>query len=213
MGEKTTDLRVVKTRRGLRDAFYRLLCEKDYDDISIQDIATEAETARVTFYRHYKNKEELLVECLSVTSEEIKKRYTQVSELTPEIVQQGFVPMQVLFEHIQEEEQLYRILFSTRGTQVVVGKLRNFLAERVKDQINNRFPSEQLLAPVEIIAYHFASAQLGLAAWWLDNDMPYSPTYMAQISFWLNLAGGARGYGVENFPLDPPPMPDVSAKQ
>jgi AcrR family transcriptional regulator len=213
MGEKTTDLRVVKTRRGLRDAFYRLLCEKDYDDISIQDIATEAETARVTFYRHYKNKEELLIECLSVTSEEVKKRFTQVSELTPEVVQQGFVPMQVLFEHIQEEEQLYRILFSTRGTQVAVGKLRKFLADRVKDQIMNRFPAEQLLAPVEIIAYHFASAQLGLAAWWLENDMPYSPTYMAQISFWLNLAGIARGYGVEKFPLEPPLIPDILENQ
>jgi hypothetical protein len=36
---------------------------------------------------------------------------------------------------------------------------------------------------------------------------------MAKISFWLSLAGGARGYGVENFPLDPPPMPDISEKQ
>ena len=59
MSINQNDLRVIKTKRGLREAFIRLLLEKGYDAISIQDIATEAEAARVTFYRHYQNKEEL----------------------------------------------------------------------------------------------------------------------------------------------------------
>jgi AcrR family transcriptional regulator len=208
MGVNREDLRVIKTRRGLREAFIRLLLKKDYDAISIQDIATEAETARVTFYRHYKNKEELLVECLSVTFEEVTKRFKRVSQVTPEVVQQGYIPMQLLFEHVQEEETLYRILFSNRGTQVVIEKIRKLLADQVKLQLMDRFPEDQFLAPVDIIAYHYASAQLGLAAWWLENDLPYSPEYMAQISFWLSLAGSARGYGVENFPLAAPPIPE-----
>jgi hypothetical protein len=121
--------------------------------------------------------------------------------------------MLVLFEHIKEEEAIYRILFSNRGTQVVVEKIRKLIADQVKFLLMERFPEHQFQAPVDIIAYHFASAQLGLAAWWLENDLPYSSEYMAKISFWLSLAGGARGYGVENFPLDPPPMPDVSENQ
>jgi AcrR family transcriptional regulator len=209
MSENQTDLRVIKTRRGLREAFVRLLSAKDYDDISIQDIATEAETARVTFYRHYRNKEELLVECLGVTHQEVQKRFKKVREISPEVVQGGYVPMLVLFEHIKEEEVIYRILFSNRGTQVVIEKIRKLIADQVKFLLMERFPEHQFQAPVDIIAYHFASAQLGLAAWWLENDLPYSSEYMAKISFWLSLAGGARGYGVENFPLDPPPMPDT----
>lgn len=212
MVEKPTDLRVIKTRRGLRDAFIHLLSEKDYDDISIKDIATEAETARVTFYRHYGNKEELLVDCLSVTNEEVAKRFKRRTQITPEAVQGGYIPLLVLFEHIQEEEAIYRILFSNRGTQVVVDKIRKLLADQVKLILMERFPENQFQAPADIIAIHFASAQLGLAAWWLENDMPYSPEYMAKISFWLSLAGGARGYGVESFPLDPPPMPELREK-
>ena len=64
MSVNQNDLRVIKTKRGLREAFIRLLLQKGYDAISIQDIATEAQAARVTFYRHYKDKEELLVDCL-----------------------------------------------------------------------------------------------------------------------------------------------------
>jgi AcrR family transcriptional regulator len=51
MGINQNDLRVIKTKRGLREAFIRLLLEKGYEAISIQDLATEAETVRVTSYR------------------------------------------------------------------------------------------------------------------------------------------------------------------
>ena len=78
MSVNQNDLRVIKTKRGLRDAFIRLLLQKGYDAISIQDIATEAQAARVTFYRHYKDKEELLVDCLNVIYEEVSKRVKQV---------------------------------------------------------------------------------------------------------------------------------------
>jgi hypothetical protein len=37
----------------------------------------------------------------------------------------------------------------------------------------HQIPFEHLLAPIEIIAYHTASAQLGLAIWWLENSKPY----------------------------------------
>jgi AcrR family transcriptional regulator len=209
MSVNQDDLRVIKTKRALREAFIHLLLEKDYDAISIKEIAAKAESARVTFYRHYKNKEELLVDCLRVTFEELKARIKPASRLSLEDVQKGYLPMQILFEHIAAEEMLYRILFSNRGPQVVIGLLRKFLADRVKIQLMDQFPADQLQAPLDIIAYHFASAQIGLAGWWLENDMPYSPEYMAQISFWLSIAGSARGYGVENVPLVPPTMPGI----
>jgi AcrR family transcriptional regulator len=199
------DLRVIKTKRGLREAFLRLLLEKGYDAISIQDIATEAEAARVTFYRHYKNKEELLVDCLNVVYEELKERMKRVSmQESPQV----YSPMLIFYEHMREKETLYRILFSSQGAQFLITRLRELITERTKKQIEERFPAEQLLAPLEIIAYHFASAQIGLVIWWLENDMPYSPEYMAQISIWLSLAGSARGFGLEGSSIAPPSMPE-----
>jgi AcrR family transcriptional regulator len=186
MSVNQNDLRVIKTKRGLREAFVRLLLQKGYDAISIQDIATEAQAARVTFYRHYKDKEELLVDCLNVIYEEISKRIKQVSK---EDIQKGYSPMLVFYEHILEEEVLYGILFSSRGTQVVIERLRKLFADRIKIQIEERIPAEQLRVPSEIIAYHSAGAQIGLAVWWLENDKPYPPEYMAQISLWLSMGG------------------------
>lgn len=205
MSSNPNDLRIIKTKRGLRNAFIQLLLEKDYDAISIQDIVMAAETARITFYRHYKNKEELLVDCLMETFGQLKERVQHGPEGD---FSQGYSPLQILYEHMQEEETLYRILFSSRGTQEVVSQLRGFMADRTMEVLNERFPADQLQAPMEIIGNHIASAQLGLAAWWLENDKPYTADYMAHISFWLSMAGTLRGCGVWEYQGVKPQPPE-----
>jgi AcrR family transcriptional regulator len=206
MGINQNDLRVIKTKRGLREAFLRLLLEKGYDAISIQDIATEAEAARVTFYRHYKNKEELLVDCIDVIFEGLAEHIRQV---TDEEFQQGYSPGLAFYMQIQEDGKIYRLLSTSRAGQFLIKRLIELFAERVKIQIEARFPAEQLQAPIDIIAYHIASAQIGLVNWWIENDQPYSPEYMAQISLWLSLAGSARGFGLEELPINPPKIPEI----
>jgi AcrR family transcriptional regulator len=57
---ETTDPRIVRTRRMLMDALVRLLNRKEFDDISVQEIADEATLNRATFYLHYPDKNALL---------------------------------------------------------------------------------------------------------------------------------------------------------
>ena len=53
--QKTThiDRRVVKTKRAIKEAFAKLLTQKDINDITISDIAAEANINRKTFYNYY----------------------------------------------------------------------------------------------------------------------------------------------------------------
>lgn len=48
-----TDLRVIKTKKAIRDAFAELLSEKDIHKITITDIADTAVINRKTFYNYY----------------------------------------------------------------------------------------------------------------------------------------------------------------
>jgi AcrR family transcriptional regulator len=54
------DPRVRRTRRMLKDALARLLAHKDFEKISVQDIAEESTLNRATFYGHYTDKTALL---------------------------------------------------------------------------------------------------------------------------------------------------------
>src|ERR1700726_3980176 len=57
---ETTDPRILRSRRMLMDALARLLMKKDFEDVSVQEIADEATLNRATFYLHYTDKNALL---------------------------------------------------------------------------------------------------------------------------------------------------------
>ncbi|HEY2468040.1 MAG TPA: TetR/AcrR family transcriptional regulator [Terracidiphilus sp.] len=57
---ESTDPRILRSRRMLMDSLAILLNQKEFDDISIQEIADEATLNRATFYLHYPDKNALL---------------------------------------------------------------------------------------------------------------------------------------------------------
>ncbi len=57
---EATDPRILRSRRMLMDALVRLLSKKEFEDISVQEIADEATLNRATFYLHYPDKNALL---------------------------------------------------------------------------------------------------------------------------------------------------------
>jgi AcrR family transcriptional regulator len=61
--EETLDPRIRRTRQLLQQAMEKLLETKDFDKISVQDIADAATVNRVTFYDHYPDRFALL-ECV-----------------------------------------------------------------------------------------------------------------------------------------------------
>jgi AcrR family transcriptional regulator len=58
------DPRIRRTRQLLRDALRRLLEQKEFDKITIQDITEAATLNRATFYAHYPDKFRLLEELI-----------------------------------------------------------------------------------------------------------------------------------------------------
>jgi AcrR family transcriptional regulator len=57
---EATDPRILRSRRMLMEALAKLLHQKAFDDISIQEIADEATLNRATFYLHFPDKNALL---------------------------------------------------------------------------------------------------------------------------------------------------------
>jgi AcrR family transcriptional regulator len=60
------DPRIRRTRQLLQDALRRLLEQKEFDKITVQDITEAATLNRATFYAHYPDKFKLLEEFIRV---------------------------------------------------------------------------------------------------------------------------------------------------
>ena len=53
---KNTDLRVLKTKRALYNAFFDMLTENNFDTITVNSLCDRAMIRRATFYNHYLDK-------------------------------------------------------------------------------------------------------------------------------------------------------------
>ena len=57
---ESTDPRILRSRQMLMEALAKLLDRKEFNDISVQEIADESTLNRATFYLHYPDKNALL---------------------------------------------------------------------------------------------------------------------------------------------------------
>ena len=68
------DLRVRKTIQGVKSAFEALICEKDYEKITVKELCDKAQINKKTFYHYYETLDTLLAELQSELAEGYLKR-------------------------------------------------------------------------------------------------------------------------------------------
>ena len=68
---RSTDRRVVRTRKAIREAFFKLMEEQDYHKITIASVAREADIDRKTFYLHYRSVSDLVDEVIRDEAQKI----------------------------------------------------------------------------------------------------------------------------------------------
>lgn len=67
------DLRVRKTKKLIREAFEKLLCEKGFRNLTVSELVKEAGIGRKTFYLHYQSMEDLTITLQDEMLDEIFK--------------------------------------------------------------------------------------------------------------------------------------------
>ncbi len=69
----TEDLRVKKTITAIHTAFEKLILAKDYEKITVAELARSAQINKKTFYRYYPTKDDLLTEIQTQLSKQYLK--------------------------------------------------------------------------------------------------------------------------------------------
>ena len=176
---RKVDRRVQRTRRALFAALMDLLMEKSYAEITVGDIAERADVGRATFYLHYRDKDDLLASNLEALFEEVAER---VRPLLRESLMAGdTVQGRILFEEAQQHSALYRMILSGQGGMMLYARLQSRMAELMADVLESMVMGGDSPIEVPLLANYLVGALLSLVKWWLDNDMPHPPEYMASV--------------------------------
>jgi AcrR family transcriptional regulator len=210
MSTEKIDRRVLRTRRSLRSALMSLILEKGFDSVTIEDITNRADVGRTTFYLHYHDKEELLLECINDAIDDL---IAQVSNIplsawrmpeseTKEQISPTNVILQI-FQHACDHPRLYRIILRGEGTKGTQNRLREIIAEAVDNFLSTKVENDETIikpkVPLEVFSNYFAGSLLGIMTWWLEADMPYSPEQMSQMFQMLFFPGAGDVLGI-SFP-------------
>lgn len=181
-----TDRRIQRTRQALRAALHELIKEKDYDAISTEEITERANVGRATFYLHYKDKEDLLLEEFNEMANERVQVLSQIPFSAwfpledPENVKTNPPrPLLMVFQHIHDNSQLYYILLKSAKSSRIVERIRKISTGAITSFMEAKLKTDPLPIfinmPIDFFAAYFSGALLSTVDWWLEEGMHHSP--------------------------------------
>lgn len=204
------DRRIQRTRQSLRTALLTLIKEKGYDAISIEEITERANVGRATFYLHYKDKEDLLLEEFSEMANEKVRVLSEVpfSAWLPSPddddakAKHPSSPLLIVFEHIYDNSELYYLLLKSEKSSRVVERIRKISTESIVKFMETKAKTEPIpllfKVPMEFFAAFFSGALLSTVDWWLEEDMRHTPEEITRLFQSLFFKGAINTIEVVN---------------
>ncbi len=167
-----TDLRTTRTKQSLRQAFYELLREKDFNKITVREITDRAGINRVTFYLHYQDKYDFMDKLIDELVEEAKRNAALV---TPEIVQtcreqgQPFPHLLNVLEYVEQNQSLFRYLAQSDTGELVCQRIYRELNNETGPALGQLIPNNSLAVYGPAIATSLFGS---ITKVWMQRGMP-----------------------------------------
>lgn len=170
------DRRTQKTRKALQEALISLMFEKRYDAIVIQEILDRANVGRSTFYTHFRDKDELLVEGLHGLEELLSDAQMHATSTSGHRYESVIGFSLAMFEHAHAHKILYRSLVGGPGWIIVRQRIEEILVQLMKQQARALFKVKaDSELPFELFIYFLGATFISVLTWWFNLKRPLPP--------------------------------------
>ena len=159
----------------LWDALLSLLEQRPLESISVTEICEKAMVHRVTFYKHFEDKYDLLEYGLQAT------RMQLIEELHQEETSQTKRKHIRMLEQIAKHQRLYSLMMVEKETHSLPSLMRQQIARDIETDLKQtQEKGIQLPMPPEVMAQFYGGAIVTLGGWWLENGMSISIEELAR---------------------------------
>ncbi|MBF4998073.1 TetR family transcriptional regulator [Nocardia sp. BSTN01] len=156
------------TRMSFRNALVELTEQRGYDAVTVGDIAERANVTRTAFYRHYRDKQDLIEGIFSDTLGMIVQADAcSVEERAPQL--------RMLFDRVAENERLFRAFLGPGGSAWFDCEIQELAS-----------PLSCLVCQCTSSTYAWIKSAVGgiltnTIVWWLDNGRTISADQLVAI--------------------------------
>ena len=172
------DRRIQKTRNAIIEAFVGLMAEKNFEQITINEIADRANVNRGTVYLHYVDKYDLLDQCIEIHLNQLFQN-PPLGEDTDNFSSKD--SMLQMFEYLEQHAFFYSTILTNKGIPAFRKRLLDMAKNGLNEQINISGIHQNIHK--EVLVQFLASAGVGVIEWWITNSMPYPAKDMVE-EFW-----------------------------
>lgn len=170
---KVADRRVLKSQAAIKQAVLELMTEKNFDEITIQDIADRANVNRGTIYLHYADKFDLLEKVVEEHLNKLRELCQSASEMT--FTEGNYV----WFEYFSSHYLFFSTMLTTKSAAHFRSRFLDLVVQEYQAEFDVAEGVNQGLDK-EMILQFFGSAVVGAVEWWFKNGMPLPPRAMAE---------------------------------
>ena len=172
---KYVDLRVFRTHKMIKEAFFELMDTIGFDKITVQNLTQKAMISRTTFYLHYKDKYDLLDQIENEILDGLKNIATNVP--FDEMVTKGlshekpFSLLLRIYEYIKENQQFFKLIMGKNGDPSFYYKLSETMKFAALQKVN----VDRLKIPEHYAIAFIMGIQTSIINEWLKTGMKETP--------------------------------------
>jgi len=170
------DRRVQRTRDLLQNALLELLQNRDYDAVTIQDIADRANVGRTTFYLHFESKEALyrgahMAEIARIAGAPLTRAELFADDPPARMI--------AVYAYHWATRDILRMIYFGKDAEVIHRQMRDQSAAHTAAYLRATFADDPFRMPVDVLATFLATSEIGLMMWWIEKHPPHTPEQMA----------------------------------
>lgn len=176
------DRRQKKTREAIFTAFTELLSQKNYNQISVQEIIDTANIGRTTFYAHFETKDFLLKELC----EELFNHIIDAAMGLPHGHSHyscGYESDSVflhLLKHLQENDLNILELLSSENNEIFLRYFKSNLKKLIVSQYAEKGELKNIRLPEDYLVNHISSSFVETVSWWISRKMKETPEQITE---------------------------------
>lgn len=162
-----SDLRVVKTKKSICEAFTKLLTQKDFRAITITDIAKMADVNRKTLYNYYSSIDDIMKEVVDISLSRLfgntsdKVDFKKLFE-NPELI------FKKLNSLIEEDFDTYAALFKIEEPGNLLQKVEFMLKEKMTAFFLDKNPEDT--TNIIIFCEYSSAGMISAYRYWFNSS-------------------------------------------
>lgn len=174
------DLRIVRTYKLLTDAFLKLMSEKRFEDITINELCERAMIRRTTFYKHFADKYDFF----RFFIRQLQADFDAANSFSAEYQDPQSFYISIIrhvIDFLKEQEKFVQLALTSdllsRLLDILSEQITFDIALKVKAGAKNGIP---VPAAPEIVAAFFTGAIVHTLKWWFIQKKEISEEKLIQ---------------------------------